>query len=253
MLEVREIWKRNDMVPLLNEFYQLYLQRPIKDNSGGMKSAHMFNTWFILKALQPAYIIESGVWMGQGTWFFEKACPESKIISIDPNPHFRKYTNEKVKYTSQDFLAVDYWSNLIDPSDALVFFDDHQNSVYRTLHCKKHGFKHVIFEDNYPSNQGDCCTPKKILSRGEYVIDANGVRTFYPHNPKEYEVLSESVNFYQELPPIFKDSKTRWGDDWDDKYETPEPLLDHSKKNEFPIFFEERFDYTWICYLNMNG
>ena len=66
------------MVPLLNEFYQLYLQRPIKDNSGGMKSAHMFNTWFILKALQPAYIIESGVWMGQGTWLLRKHVLKAK-------------------------------------------------------------------------------------------------------------------------------------------------------------------------------
>ena len=147
---------------------------------------------------------------------------------------------------------MDYWSSHIDTSDALVFFDDHQNSLYRTLHCKKHGFKHVIFEDNYPSNQGDCCTPKKILSRSNYVIDVKGVRTTYAHNQKEYEAMVESIDFYQELPPIFKDSKTRWGDDWDHTYETPESLLARSDKEKYPIFFEERFDYTWMSYIQMN-
>lgn len=239
------------MTTYLDEFYQLYLQRPITDNTGGMKSAHMFNVWYILKKLQPKTIIESGVWMGQGTWFFEQACPDSMIISIDPNPNFRKYISPKVQYTTQDFLSID-WSNAIDTKDALAFFDDHQNSAYRTAHCKKHGFNHVIFEDNYPYNQGDCCSPKKILSQKKYVIDSGGVRNFYEANAEEYQILVESIDYYQELPPIFTDSMTRWGDDWDENYETPDALLDKSKSNDYPIFYDERFDYTWICYLQMN-
>lgn len=251
MLQIKEIWHPSDMITYLDEFYQLYLQRPIADNTGGMKSAHMFNAWYILKKLQPKTIIESGVWMGQGTWFFEQACPDSMIISIDPNPNFRKYISPKVQYTTQDFLSID-WSNAIDTKDALAFFDDHQNSAYRTAHCKKHGFNHVIFEDNYPYNQGDCCSPKKILSQKKYVIDSGGVRNFYEANAKEYQILAESIDYYQELPPIFTDSMTRWGDNWDENYETPDALLDKSKSSDYPIFYDERFDYTWICYLQMN-
>ena len=252
MIEAGEICRREDMLSSLDEFYNLYLCRPIKNNDGGMRSAHMFHAWLILKKLQPATIIESGVWKGQGTWLFEQASPKSKIISIDPNPKFREYTSSKAKYTSQDFLAFDNWSDHIDTKDALVFFDDHQNSFYRTLHCKKHGFKHVIFEDNYPCNQGDCFTPKKILSRSSYIIDSNGMRSTFAPTQKEFEFFVESVDKYQELPPIFKDLKTRWGDDWDEKYDTQEPLLDISDKEKYPIFYEERFDYNWICYIQMN-
>ena len=79
---------REKMLELIDEFHQLYQTRPIKDNNGGMKSGHMFPSWFVIKTLQPKYIIESGVWKGLGTWFFEKASPNSKIISIDPNPNF---------------------------------------------------------------------------------------------------------------------------------------------------------------------
>ena len=106
MIEAGEICRREDMLSSLDEFYNLYLCRPIKNNDGGMRSAHMFHAWLILKKLQPATIIESGVWKGQGTWLFEQASPKSKIISIDPNPKFREYTSDEAKYTSQDFWLL---------------------------------------------------------------------------------------------------------------------------------------------------
>ena len=64
------IFSREEMIELIDEFHQLYQTRPIKDNNGGMKSGHMFPSWFVIKKLQPEYIIESGVWKGLGTWFF---------------------------------------------------------------------------------------------------------------------------------------------------------------------------------------
>ena len=55
---------------------------------------------------------------------------------------------------------------------------------------------------------------------------------------------------YEELPPIFKLEKTRWGDEWDEiNYQTNKPLLEHSHKHEFPLFFSEAGYYTWICYI----
>ena len=57
---------------------------------------------------------------------------------------------------------------------------------------------------------------------------------------------------YQEMPPIFKAETTRWDDAWDDKYPTPDPLLLTGDKDEYPLFFEEKKDYTWICYIELN-
>ena len=54
------------------------------------------------------------------------------------------------------------------------------------------------------------------------------------------------------MPPLFKGVTTRWGDAWDDKYPTPEPLLSDGDKTKYPLFFEENKDYTWICYIEMN-
>src|SRR5687768_2691932 len=78
-------WSREDMLGKLEEFSSLYDDRPIKDNTGGMLSPHMFSIWFALRTLQPKAVIESGVWLGQSTWFFERACPDAQLYCIEPN------------------------------------------------------------------------------------------------------------------------------------------------------------------------
>lgn len=242
------IFSREEMIELIDEFHQLYQTRPIKDNNGGMKSGHMFPAWFVIKQLQPNYIIESGVWKGLGTWFFEKASPNSKIISIDPNPNFRVYTSSNVDYRTVDFTEQDW--NDVDKENTLVFLDDHQNSLQRIKFAKQKGFKKIMIEDNYPYNQGDCYTPKKIISQKKYVIDLAGNRTWYESVPEDYNYFVKNVIKYQEFPPLFKDTLTRWGDEWsDENYPTNKELLTDDIK--YHDFFEERKDFTWICYLEL--
>ena len=47
MKEFKTKWVDKDMIPYLDEFNDLYNQRPIKQNDGGMKSPHMFPSWFL--------------------------------------------------------------------------------------------------------------------------------------------------------------------------------------------------------------
>ena len=244
-------FKNYDMVKYLDEFKELYESRPILDNDGGMKSPHMFPAWFIIKMLKPKSLIESGVWKGLGTWFFEKASPDTKIFSIDPEPRLRLYTSENAEYQTEDFLDTD-WLSKLRPSETLVFFDDHQNCLPRLKKCKELGFKKVIVEDNYPSSQGDCYTPKKILSQEDYVIDAAGNRTMHDSKPEDYEFMMKNLEVYQEMNPIFKGDVTRWGDAWEGSvYRTPKPLLSEENVLEYQTFFYEKLDYTWICYMEL--
>ena len=250
MTEFIEKWKREDLYNSLDEFNELYKIRPIKDNHGGMTSSHMLSVWFIIKQIKPKYLIESGVWKGLGTWFFEKASPETKIISIDPVPQYREYTSPNVTYQTEDFLDTD-WSHL-PKEDTLIFFDDHQNFIKRMKHAYSLGFKKMIDEDNYPSIQGDCYSPKKVLANENFVIDKPGSKTWYKVNPLDVEFFKNNVDVYQEMPPIYKPEKTRWNDDWSGKhYSTPEPLVDINNKEKYPLFFEEAQGYTWICYIEL--
>ena len=243
-------WTRGEILTELNEFKNLYENRPIIENEGGMKSPHMFPAWFVVKKLQPKWLIESGVWYGLGTWFFESASPESKIISIDPCLNFRKYISYKVRYQTKDFLETD-WQSMLDPAETLVFFDDHQNFMQRLKKCKELGFKRVMCEDNYPANQGDCYTPKKILANTRYVIDRGGQKTWFDKNDEDFNYFNSNVSLYQEMPPLFRSQKTRWGDDWDESYPTPEPLLNESDMTNYLEFYNERLYYTWISYMEL--
>jgi hypothetical protein len=250
MKDFLEKWKREDLLNSIDEFNKLYENRPIKDNDGGMKSPHMFPAWFIVNQMKPKYLIESGVWKGLGTWFFEKASPTTKIISIDPEPRFRVYTSPNSTYQTEDFLKTD-WGNL-PKDDTLIFFDDHQNFFERLKHAHNVGFTKVMTEDNYPYQQGDCYTPKKILSNRNYVIDNAGNREWYDKNDDDLKYFTDNVSIYQEMPPLFKDDLTRWGDKWGEEYPTPTQLLNNDDKSKYSVFFEEKKDYTWICYMELN-
>lgn len=244
-------WDIEDMIAHLDEFNDLYESRPIKDNNGGMKSGHMFPAWYVVKKMAPQVLIESGVWRGLGTWFFERASPNSQIISIDPEPRFRIYTSDKVVYLTQDFSTMDWTA--IPKENSLVFLDDHQNFLSRLKLCKSLGFNNIMVEDNYPYQQGDCYSPKKILANVDYVLDKAGDRTWHKKSDSDYQYFKTTVTTYQEMPPIFKAEKNRWGDLWDDAYPTPPPLLNNDSATKYPLFFSEKLDYTWLCYIGLGA
>ena len=76
-------WKNEELISELDNFSKIYETRPIKNNIHGMQFPHMFATYFILKKINPSFIIESGVFRGQSRWLIEKTLPNSKILSIE--------------------------------------------------------------------------------------------------------------------------------------------------------------------------
>jgi len=254
-LDKKEVYNR------IVEFYEIYQDRPVKDNLGGMLSPHLFNTWFILKHIKPKVIIESGVWKGLGTWVLEKSCPEAKIISIDIDYSNLKYRSDKVTYLKKDIRTYDwksileeYYQKGIKKEEIIVFLDDHQNFLDRVEFLSNLGISYVLYEDNYPPSQGDCLSPKKIISQQDYVIDNSGFRTYHKNSIEYLVKFEDFVEEYQELPPIFKTKNTRWGDEWtEEKYPTKTPLLEDIYSNEFPLFFQEAPYYTWICLMRLKN
>ena len=96
----------DDIKLYLDEFLEAYNDRPIKDNQGGMASPHCFATWCMLKKISPNFVIESGVFKGQGTWLIEKALPGVKLFSIEPWLNRIEYTSNQAKYLSSDFSLI---------------------------------------------------------------------------------------------------------------------------------------------------
>ena len=101
-------FNKDNILKHLDEFIQLYKERPIKNNGGGMKFPHMLGFYFLLKTLKPEFVVESGIFKGQSTWLIEKTLPNAQILSIDIDLDQREYISDKVKYSNLDFKYHDF-------------------------------------------------------------------------------------------------------------------------------------------------
>ncbi len=238
-------WSREELIGELDVFLDIYDERPLKENAGGMSSPHSFYTWYALRKLNPKTVIESGVFRGHSTWLIEQALPETEIISIDPRLDHVVYRSDRARYQETDFGLSD-WSAL-DSNTTLVFFDDHQNAYERLKQCRWFGFRNVIFEDNYAHTQGDFYSLKKafqgrgfapakskrvkqILSfcfpRGVKCNTIGATSAAVAPNQADAEYIRRHVEIYFEFPPIFRLTGTRWGTAWNDvNYPTKAPLF----------------------------
>ena len=91
--------------------------------------------------------------------------------------------------------------------------------------------------DNYPIGQCDCVSLKQTLEENTEVAN----------------FLRKHIEVYYEFPPVFKQEKTRWGDDWTDlKYPTNTPIFLNLKGNEkYKSFYDDALGYTWIAYVKL--
>ena len=178
-------WEKNEILQQLEIFKDLYKHRPIKENIDGMRFQHMFATYFILKKLNPSFIIESGVFKGQSTWLIENTLPNSEILSIDIDLSKREYISKKAKYSNIDFKNQDF-SNI--PKDTLVFLDDHVNHYERLQQAKFFNIKNIILEDNYLAEKGDFYTLN-------HAYDNKG----FNHNYTKLSLLKTFIIFSNEL------------------------------------------------------
>ena len=251
---------KEELLKSLAEFHDLYQNRPVKQNDGGMKSAHLFNSWYALRQLNPKLVIESGVWKGLGTWVIEQAVPDAQIISIDVTYQHLEYKSQKAQYLDQDITTYDWEGTLsnykrvhgVELDDVVVFLDDHQIFLDRLEFLSEIGIKHILYEDNYPPTQGDTFSPKKIIACKHYVMDYAGRRSLHRYSYEAYDRFVTHVDYYQEMPPIYQLAETRWGDPWTEvDYPTKQPLLTEADKELYPLFYSEAKDYTWICYLGI--
>lgn len=258
-------WTSAELRVSFEQFKDVYTQKPVHDNVGGMKAPHAFAAWFMMKTLQPKTIIESGVWKGQGTWLFEQACPSAKIICLDVNFSNLIYKSEKARYIEKDFSLIDFEG--VDKDSTICFFDDHQNALHRLTQMKWKGFKTAIFEDNYPAIRGDCYSLKKIFACAGFETEKtgyNGVKhqlkeflqriaksslnTVEANSTHKIELIN-NLNLYYEFPPLFKEEKTRWGDAWSiEDYPTKEPIFDSDYTDALR---NEALHYSWMSLVEL--
>ena len=237
----------------LFDFIELYKTCPIKDNEGGMKLPHLVAFYHYLKTLKPSLVIESGIWKGQGTWLIKKVLPNAQIISFDIQFQTLNHVVESANYVNEDLSKFDWDLFFKDNAqfkkeDILLFLDDHVDFNERlNFFANNDYFGHIIYEDNYPCDQGDCISPKKILEGNNVILDKDGIRKSVMIEPHVKEQFRAFVKHYEEFPPVCGFEKTRWGTSMSD-YNTPKPICDNAGELPQNLFSELKL-YTWICYM----
>ena len=146
-----------------------------------------------------------------------QAAPDAQMIMLDPRRNMASIykdnqTDSKYFLHTQfhDFNSID-WSELVEPEDTLVFFDDHQNHVRRVAEARKAGFTHLVFDDNYWL-KGDTFSLKvtcdlvlnraiqtKVVYKNHGIqrdIDKDMISTFK-------DMFKNSIDIYYEFPRMF--------------------------------------------------
>lgn len=214
----------------LQDFYHnIWKRRPSRENIGGGGFFHYFALYTVVKRLQPTAIVESGAWHGVGTWFLrQSAGPDVKIVVLSPivpKTYIDDLGPDRSLYkTGNDFVdfaktTAAQWKEWVpNVETTLLFIDDHQAGVNRFDMARKLGFKHVVFDDNYPPGEGDNLTLKHVClgkSLWEFLhIPDNAImfrdnfnqvkRKMSPGELKMHqERFFDNVAVYAEFPPVW--------------------------------------------------
>jgi len=241
------------------DFKSLYKDRPIKTNKGGMEVAHSFALYCFLKILQPKVVVESGVWKGHSTWLIEETLPEAELLCFDIDFSRLVYRSDSAHYIQGDISSTN-WTELFDcfktknisEDNILLFLDDHQHFDERIDFIRDSGLRHIIVEDNYPCDQGDALSPKKIIeSEDSCIIVSNGTRN---RVEIDHELKNKFHSMFPQIeifPPLYHHCYTRWNTPFS-SYKTPQPVFKDPLAGDEELY-SHSLDYNWMAYLKTAG
>ena len=135
----------------LPEFKEVYYAHPITLPWGGaFSTTEAFWMYFLVQALRPNVVIESGSYEGYSLYYLLRASPNAEAHSFDPY-------NEPKKVGDFQYHAYDWTEHTFDRllTNAFIFFDDHIHQGDRLRQAKERGIRHTLFHDNFlKSTQG---------------------------------------------------------------------------------------------------
>lgn len=232
-----------DIVIKIDEFIEFYKNRPLSENHGGCLSINMFYTWFIFNKIKPKYVIESGIFQGQGTWLIENIESKPKVFAIDPLPQQRLYISPNVKYTTQDFLTFTNDNISKDRAkETMIYFDDHQDQYKRLNHAYSLGFKHIMLDDNYPKYCG-----RRHISIDACLNNSSDKGYILPKNAKED--LKNIISTYYICTPLFRYHPSI---SMEESYLTDWIMVEMPyDKPQWKILQDDMHNYRWTTYIKL--
>jgi hypothetical protein len=131
-------------------FYSLASHCPVRQSTGGCGFNAGLELFVTARQLNPALLIESGVYRGFTTWVLRQAVPRAKIVSFDIDLSRLRRREAGVEYVEADISTYDF--RALPTVNALCFFDDHVSQALRIDQARLWGFRNLIFDDNLPAH-----------------------------------------------------------------------------------------------------
>lgn len=151
--------------------YKSYIHTFGEDHSG-MCCVDLFAFWYVLDIIKPKAIFEYGTYHGGTTWLIRQTLQTSKIIILNPFNPMNMIKDENTMYFTEDkfenFERFDISQTGLskdDISNSLAFFEFHTNAIELIKDAYIKGFKHVMFNNNYPEGCGSHLTLQQVNSK----------------------------------------------------------------------------------------
>ena len=225
------------------KFLNIYKHRPIKDNHSGLRAQGMFFLWYLLKEINPAVVIESGVWRGGSSWMIDQAVPDAEYIAIDPVLKKRVYYSKRATYVTKDFAWVS--PDIYKKGTVVAFFDDHQDAFLRVLQASEKGIKHLIFDDNYPPGTGDGkphLTLATCFALEQHMEKANILKKLIKRYYILPQVVGTTASNLSWLQTTFTNIPSIWKT-LDD--------VDLFLREDMRVFSDDSMWYRWMTYVEL--
>ncbi len=195
----------------VSEFFEVFAQRPVKDNKGGSGFNDGLWIFAFARALDPEVIVESGVHKGHSTWLLRQACPDAEIHSFDVDLSHLVYRDPKGNLEGRDWTEAALPS--LEGRTGLAFFDDHVDQARRLREAYERGFRHLLFDDNLPAfnlyatGRPPVPTLEMIMDGGlepdtEIRWSRNGKTYRYVYREADVRGVRRMIDHYTVLPDL---------------------------------------------------
>ena len=239
----------------------------IGKNGGGMHIQDMFTLYLTLKIVKPTVVIESGVWGGLSTKLIRRTLgSDCVIICLDPLERNQyKDNNPNTKYYVGDEFIDFAKLNLSNYNNekVMVFFDDHISCPQRLLESAEKNIKHIIFNDNGPTEEEPHVTIEHLMHKDARYPDLFNKldfnkdtcskldHRFCPNLNKDHYIESKTlretreivlplIKTYNLFPNFFSKSNTK-----------KNTYFSKQSKKIYRKFYRQRHYYTYNTYIEL--
>jgi hypothetical protein len=207
-----------EIADCIAKYREAYLAAPITKNVYGLNFTGGLSLFVMAHFLNPKVIVESGTYKGLSAYILSSACPAATIHAFDTNLRDLSFRTPGVEYHECEWMTREISCDPVETG--LCYFDDHQSQAMRVVQSYERGFRHLIFDDSWPTEAVIGCgwpplpsidmVLNSALSPGETITWAEGPQIWTYVQTQELAALCSRarslIKAVYEVPSLYRQS-----------------------------------------------